>query len=101
MTILGFLCLGTSGEPVKDIMRYSKIDNSLEVMRKTLEWRHLGPTCPDTVPCTPCIDTDPFTIYNCPAIYFTGNSERFATELYIGNALISIAALQYNKDKIG
>ncbi|KOB76546.1 DNA polymerase delta small subunit [Operophtera brumata] len=80
----GFLCLGTSGEPIKDIMRYSKLDNSLDVLKKTLEWRHLGPTCPDTVPCTPCIDTDPFTIYNCPAIYFSGNSDKFATELYKG-----------------
>lgn len=56
----------------------------MDVLKKTLEWRHLGPTLPDTVPCTPCIDTDPFTIYNCPAIYFSGNSEQFATELYKG-----------------
>ncbi|XP_049874101.1 DNA polymerase delta subunit 2 [Pectinophora gossypiella] len=80
----GFLCLGTSGEPVKDIMRYSKLDSHLEILKKTLQWRHLAPTCPDTVPCTPCIDTDPFTIYNCPAIYFSGDSNEFATELYEG-----------------
>ncbi|XP_075978642.1 DNA polymerase delta subunit 2 [Anticarsia gemmatalis] len=81
----GFMCLGTSGEPVKDVMRYSKIDNSLEVMRKTLQWRHLAPTCPDTIPCTPCTDTDPFIIYSCPAIYFNGNSSEFATDLYEGD----------------
>ncbi|CAG5025594.1 unnamed protein product [Parnassius apollo] len=80
----GFLCLGTSGEPVKDIMKYSKLDNHLEIMKKTLQWRHIAPTCPDTVPCTPCTETDPFTMYNCPAVYFSGNCKEFATDLYKG-----------------
>ncbi|XP_053606441.1 DNA polymerase delta subunit 2 [Plodia interpunctella] len=81
----GLLCLGSSGESVKDIRRYSKMDDNLEVMRKMLDWRHIAPTCPDTVPCTPCIDSDPFVIQNCPAIYFSGNSEVFATDMYEGN----------------
>ncbi|KAH9637149.1 hypothetical protein HF086_016171 [Spodoptera exigua] len=80
----GFTCLGTSGEPIKDIMRYSKLDNTLEVMKKTLLWRNIAPTCPDTIPCTPCTETDPFIIYNCPAIYFCGNCPEFATDLYEG-----------------
>lgn len=82
--VSGRLCLGTSGETIKDIMRYSKIDNVLEAMKKTLQWRHIAPTCPDTVPCTPCVDTDPFIMYNCPAIYFTGNADEFATEIFKG-----------------
>lgn len=65
-------------------MRYSKLNSYIEVMKKTLEWRHLAPTCPDTVPCTPCVDTDPFVIYNCPAIYFCGDADVFATEMYEG-----------------
>ncbi|XP_022129102.2 DNA polymerase delta subunit 2 [Pieris rapae] len=80
----GLTCLGSSGEPVKDIMRYSKLDNEIEVMKKTLQWRHIAPTCPDTVPCIPCLDTDPFTMYNCPNIYFSGNAREFSTELYKG-----------------
>lgn len=80
----GFICLGTSGEPIKDILRYSKIDNSLEAMKRTLQWRHMAPTCPDTIPCTPCTDTDPFIIYNCPTIYFCGNADEFATDIYEG-----------------
>ncbi|XP_063828121.1 DNA polymerase delta subunit 2 [Ostrinia nubilalis] len=80
----GFSCLGSSGEPIKDIMRYSKLETSLDAMKKTLEWRHLAPTCPDTVPSTPCIDTDPFIIYNCPAVYFSGNCTEFATDTYKG-----------------
>lgn len=65
-------------------MCYSKIDNMLDVMKKTLQWRHIAPTCPDTVPSTPCIDTDPFIMYNCPAVYFCGNCDEFATDLYNG-----------------
>ncbi|KAJ0178358.1 hypothetical protein K1T71_006181 [Dendrolimus kikuchii] len=82
--VAGFLCLGSSGEPFKDVMCYSKIDNTLDVMKKTLQWRHIAPTCPDTVPSTPCVDTDPFIIYNCPAVYFCGNCDEFATDLYNG-----------------
>ncbi|XP_023946152.2 DNA polymerase delta subunit 2 [Bicyclus anynana] len=81
----GFLCLGTSGEPINDITRYSSIDSYLNAMKKTLQWRHMAPTCPDTVPSTPCLDTDPFTIYNCPAIYYCGNSSVFATEVFKGD----------------
>lgn len=93
---LGFTCLGNSGEPIKDIMRYSQLDKHLDVMKKTLQWRHVAPTCPDTVPCTPCLDTDPFTIYNCPAVYFTGNCAEFSTELFTGN-ISSINLLNISK----
>ncbi|KAL4703295.1 hypothetical protein ACJJTC_015427 [Scirpophaga incertulas] len=80
----GFTCLGSSGESIRDIQRYSKLESSLEIMKKTLQWRHLAPTCPDTIPCTPCDLTDPFIIYNCPAIYFSGNCDEFATDIYKG-----------------
>lgn len=80
----GFTCLGTSGESVKDIMQYSNIDTPIEVMKKTLQWRHLAPTCPDSVPCTPCLETDPFTMFTCPAIYFCGNCDEYATDMYKG-----------------
>ncbi|CAB3259773.1 unnamed protein product [Arctia plantaginis] len=36
--------------------------------------------------CLGTSDTDPFIIYNCPAIYFCGNSEEFSTEIYKGDA---------------
>lgn len=68
-------------------MRYSKLDTTLEVMKKTLLWRNMAPTCPDTIPCTPCTETDPFIIYNCPAIYYCGNSAEFATDLYEGTMI--------------
>lgn len=99
--VLGFLCLGTSGEPIKDVMRYSKIENSLDVMKKTLQWRNIAPTCPDTIPCTPCIDTDPFIMYNCPAIYFSGNCTEFATEIFEGTVVLrEIIYYSYGYDVI-
>lgn len=93
--IAGFPCLGISGEPIKDIVRYSKLDNTLEIMRKTLEWRHIAPTCPDTIPCTPCVDSDPFIIQNCPGIYFSGNCEEFATDMYEGISCYYLTSWTY------
>ena len=41
--------LGTSGQPVKDIYKYSELKDGLEILDKTLEWGHLAPTAPDTL----------------------------------------------------
>lgn len=32
-----------------DIKRYSDIDDSMDILEKTLEWGHLAPTAPDTL----------------------------------------------------
>ncbi|RVE54187.1 hypothetical protein evm_001014 [Chilo suppressalis] len=81
----GVLCLGTSGESVKDIKQYSKLESDIEIMKKTLQWRHIAPTCPDTIPCTPCVSTDPFIMYNCPSIYFSGSCDEFSTDMFEGD----------------
>ncbi|CAG2057084.1 unnamed protein product [Timema podura] len=41
--------LGTSGQPLDDIARYSKLEDPLEILEQTLEWGHLSPTSPDTL----------------------------------------------------
>jgi DNA polymerase II small subunit/DNA polymerase delta subunit B len=41
--------LGTSGQPVHDIARYSKLSDPLDILQHTLEWAHIAPTCPDTL----------------------------------------------------
>lgn len=41
--------LGTSGQPVADLLRYSGLEDPLAVMESTLRWRHLAPTAPDTL----------------------------------------------------
>jgi len=40
--------LGTSGQPIHDIARYSKLSDPLNILQHTLEWAHIAPTCPDT-----------------------------------------------------
>lgn len=78
----GLRILGTSGQNVTDVQRYSKLTCPLEIMEKTLQWRHLAPTCPDTLSCYPFTDQDPFILDSCPHVYFVGNQKKFATKLY-------------------
>jgi DNA polymerase delta subunit 2 len=70
--------------------------------KRTLEWRHLAPTAPDTL-CTlvvcnqdyqlmigiyPFPDADPFIIQQRPDVYFLGNQPDFETAL-VGGELIA------------
>lgn len=41
--------LGTSGQNVSDIVKYSSVDDHLEILENTLKLRHLAPTAPDTL----------------------------------------------------
>ena len=41
--------LGSSGQPVNDIYKFSKLDNPLDILEKTLTWCHMAPTAPDTL----------------------------------------------------
>lgn len=41
--------LGTSGQNVCDIQKYSSMDSHLEILEQTLRLRHLAPTAPDTL----------------------------------------------------
>jgi DNA polymerase delta subunit 2 len=40
----GVVVLGTSGQNVEDILKYSSLDGSLDILERLLEWRHLAPT---------------------------------------------------------
>ncbi|EAA14861.4 AGAP008910-PA [Anopheles gambiae str. PEST] len=76
--------VGTSGQNVLDVMRYSKIESPLEALKATLRWGHLIPTAPDTLPCYPYYEKDPFIIGECPHVYFAGNVGEFSTEMWTG-----------------
>lgn len=41
--------LGTSGQNVDDLENYSEAKDKLEFMERTLRWRHLAPTAPNTL----------------------------------------------------
>ena len=49
LILVFFRVLGTSGQPVEDIYRYSSLDDSLDILDKTLTWGHIAPTAPDTL----------------------------------------------------
>lgn len=41
--------LGTSGQNIDDLGKYSEANNNIEFMERTLRWRHLAPTAPNTL----------------------------------------------------
>ena len=41
--------LGTGGQNVDDIYKYLPGETRLGMAKRTLEWRHLAPTAPDTL----------------------------------------------------
>ena len=41
--------LGTSGEAVEDIFKFSTMSDRLKILENTFHWRHLAPTAPDTL----------------------------------------------------
>lgn len=82
-TIEDRIVLGTSGQNIKDIMKFSTNDDPLECMKNSLRWSHLAPTCPDTLPCYPYYDQDPFVITDCPHVYFSAHdSHVLLTEIF-------------------
>lgn len=80
--------LGSSGEPLDDILRSLKLDDSrrLQLLAQCVGHRHMAPTAPDTLPCHPFSRRDPFLIEARPDIFFAGNQP------YAQSALISGAS---------
>lgn len=54
----------------------------LRVLRRCLSWGHLCPTLPDSAPCYPFADRDPFVIHQqqLPRMLFAGNQPGYASE---------------------
>ncbi|XP_022744138.1 DNA polymerase delta small subunit-like isoform X1 [Durio zibethinus] len=76
--------LGTSGQNIDDLTKYSEAEDKLDFLERTLKWRHLAPTAPNTLGCYPFTDRDPFLIDSCPHVYFVGNQEKYETRLLKG-----------------
>nr|XP_023414382.1 DNA polymerase delta subunit 2 [Loxodonta africana] len=83
-TIDGVRFLGTSGQNVSDIFRYSSMEDHLEILEWTLRVRHISPTAPDTLGCYPFYKTDPFIVPECPHVYFCGNTPSFGSKVIRG-----------------
>lgn len=86
--INGLKIIGTSGQPVTDVARYSDITDPLEILENCLVWNHIAPTAPDTLGCYPYYDMDPFIIEDCPHVLFAGNQESFSTKVCKGRFCI-------------
>ncbi|NXH18070.1 DPOD2 polymerase, partial [Bucco capensis] len=82
----GVRFLGTSGQNISDIFKYSSMDDYLEILEWTLLAGHISPTAPDTLGCYPFYKSDPFILTDCPHIYFCGNAPHFQSRLLKGEA---------------
>ncbi|KAI8611598.1 DNA polymerase delta subunit 2-like protein [Chytriomyces sp. MP71] len=80
----GVRILGTSGQNIEDIFKFVESEDRLGIAERTLHWAHMAPTAPDTLPCYPFIDHDPFIIEAHPDVYFIGNQPGFATKMSTG-----------------
>ncbi|KDP24624.1 hypothetical protein JCGZ_25540 [Jatropha curcas] len=76
--------LGTSGQNIDDLEKYSEAKDKLEFLERTLKWRHLAPTAPNTLGCYPFTDRDPFLIESCPHVYFVANQDKYGTRMLKG-----------------
>ena len=82
-SIDGVSFLGSSGQPIDDIIRSSDME-PLEALEQTLTWGHVAPTAPDTLGCYPFAENDPFIMQHCPHVYFTANQDKFSSKIYEG-----------------
>ena len=76
-SISGKRILGTSGQNIDNVIKCSSLEGEMSALRKTMEWRHVAPTAPDTLGCYPFLDRDPFIIETRPDLYFAGNCDKF------------------------
>ncbi|XP_025405480.1 DNA polymerase delta subunit 2 [Sipha flava] len=79
--IEGHLMIGSSGQTVQDVLRFTNLDNPIDIMDKILDWGHLIPSAPDTIPCYPFEGQDPFIIQEMPDVFFVSNLTSFQTSL--------------------
>ncbi|EIN03671.1 hypothetical protein PUNSTDRAFT_139385 [Punctularia strigosozonata HHB-11173 SS5] len=72
-----------SGQPLDDMFKYLPTPpfSRLAVAERTLRWRHMAPTAPDTLWCHPYFSADPFVIAQTPDVYVIGNQPEFRTKV--------------------
>jgi DNA polymerase delta subunit 2 len=73
--------LATSGQPVHDMLKYTRNLSAVDLMEASLSWRHIAPTAPDTLPCYPMTGQDPFVLSKLPHLYCSGGQSAFDTRL--------------------
>ena len=90
-TLDGKRFVGTSGQNIMDMLRFTELDGPIECLSKALQWQHLAPSAPDTLPCHPSKMKDPFVIDQIPDVLFAGNQPSFAAKRVDGRTtLVSV-----------
>lgn len=82
----GISFLGTSGQNIDDIYKYSVETDRLTLLERVLEWGHLVPTAPDTLTCYPLSDSDPFILESSPHVFFVGNQPCYSSQIMTGQS---------------
>ncbi|VVC35969.1 Hypothetical protein CINCED_3A012978 [Cinara cedri] len=95
--IEGRLMIGSSGQNIQDVLRFTNLEDPIEIMDKILDWGHQIPSAPDTIPCYPFEGQDPFIIKEMPDVFFVSNQQSFKTSLKTnvnGNICVLIIILE-------
>jgi len=90
-----------SGQSITDLLRNSRLKDSLEAMERCLEWAHLAPTAPDTLGCFPFTDTDPFVLHSFPDVFIAGNQPSYMarkTEVH-GHSVLLVAVPKFSQSE--
>ena len=99
-----YVVIGADGRNVADLTRrlLKKADSpsddddsfapvsELEALQRSLEWSHICPTGPDSIPTVPHAESDPMCILQTPSVYFSGNAKAFDTSIVQGTRLICV-----------
>ncbi|XP_075714780.1 DNA polymerase delta subunit 2 isoform X1 [Rhinoderma darwinii] len=80
----GVRFLGSAGQNISDIYKYSSMQDYLEILEWTLQVGHSCPTAPDTLGCYPFHMSDPFILHSCPHVYFCGSAPKFSCKEVTG-----------------
>uniref|UniRef100_A0A672LBX4 DNA polymerase delta subunit 2 n=1 Tax=Sinocyclocheilus grahami TaxID=75366 RepID=A0A672LBX4_SINGR len=88
----GVRFLGTAGQNVSDIVKYSSMDDHLEILESTLIifpsilfFPIIALTCfVDPQGCYPFYQKDPFIMEECPHVYFSGNAPSYQCKRVTG-----------------
>ncbi|GMI01237.1 hypothetical protein TrVE_jg13776 [Triparma verrucosa] len=111
--------LGTSGQPLADMRRFTSSSQAvtmsdtsndgapvaiteMEALESTLNFRHLTPTGPDSLPTYPFQDQDPFVIgkNDVPHVLFAGGCEKFETKVVAGVRLVCVPDFDSTKEVV-
>ncbi|KAK9813992.1 hypothetical protein WJX73_008449 [Symbiochloris irregularis] len=80
----GVHVLGTAGQNVDDVFKYSTVEERLQILERILHWGHLIPTAPDTLAAHPFPSDDPFIVDRAPHVLFAGCQPEFASRCIKG-----------------